>query len=84
MKTNQQPQIAAAHNSSAPPLPPTSYLRLPQVLAVFPVSRSAWWAGVKTGKYPKAVKLGQRTTAWSAESISDLLERVANDVGGAE
>lgn len=83
MKTNQQPQIAAAQNSSSPPLPPSAYLRLPQVLEVFPVSKSSWWAGVKSGKYPKSVKLGRRTTAWSAESIRDLLARIANGVGGA-
>lgn len=49
-------------------------LRLPQVLAVFPVSRSAWWAGVKAGKYPAAVKLGPRTTAWRASDIKALIE----------
>lgn len=70
----------AAHNPNA--LPPTGFLRLPQVLAVFPVSKSAWWAGVRVGLYPKAVKLGQRTTAWKAEDIRVLIERVANDVKG--
>jgi predicted DNA-binding transcriptional regulator AlpA len=80
MKTNQQPQCVAAHN-----LPiPTKFLRLPQVLEVFPVSKSTWWAGVKSGKYPKSVKLGCRTTAWSAESIRELLEDVANDTGGVK
>ena len=83
MKTKHQPQSAAAHNSITPPSPPTGFMRLPQVLAVFPVSRSAWWAGVKSGKYPPAVKLGQRTTAWSSASIRALIERVANDEGGA-
>jgi len=80
MKTSQQPQSAAAQNSSPPPI---GFLRLPQVLEIFPVSKSAWWAGVKSGKYPKSVKLGCRTTAWSAESIKALIERVANDAGGA-
>lgn len=83
IKTYQLPHPTAAHNLSAAPSPPSGYLRLPQVLEIFPVSKSAWWAGVKSGEYPKAVKLGRRTTAWSAESISDLLERVANDAGGA-
>lgn len=83
MKTNQLPQRATAHNSSIPQ-PPTKFLRLPQVLELFPVSKSTWWNGVKTGKYPKAVKLGQRTTAWSAESIHALIERVANDAGGVK
>jgi predicted DNA-binding transcriptional regulator AlpA len=53
------------------------FLRLPAVLQVFPVSRSAWWAGVKTGKYPKSVKLGPRTTVWRTEDIFDLLESSA-------
>jgi predicted DNA-binding transcriptional regulator AlpA len=58
-------------------LPETGFLRLPQVLAVFPVSRSAWWAGVKTGKYPPAVKLSVRTVAWRAEDIRALIQKLA-------
>ena len=45
-------------------IPNNALLRLPQVLALIPVSRSAWWAGCKSGRYPKPVKLGPRTTAW--------------------
>jgi len=55
-------------------IPETGYLRLPQVLAVFPVSRSTWWAGVKAGRYPQPVKLGERCTAWRAEEIRALIE----------
>lgn len=55
-------------------LPETGLLRLPQILAVYPVSRSTWWAGVKSGKYPAAVKLGPRTTAWRASDIKALIE----------
>ena len=51
-------------------------LRLPQVLALIPVSRSAWWAGCKSGRYPKPVKLGPRTTAWRAADIAALLEEL--------
>ena len=54
-------------------LPKSGFLRLPQVLEMFPVSRSSWWAGVKDGRYPKSVKLGPRTTAWRAEDIRALL-----------
>ena len=52
-------------------------LRLPQVLALIPVSRSAWWAGCKSGRYPKPVKLGPRTTAWRASDIIALLEKLS-------
>lgn len=61
-----------------PVLPETGYLRLPQVLAVFPVSRSTWWAGVRDGRYPKPVQLGTRCTAWPVESIRALIESTRN------
>ncbi len=55
-------------------------LRLPQVLALIPVSRSAWWAGCKSGRYPKPVKLGPRTTAWRASDIAALLEKLTAEM----
>lgn len=58
-------------------LPEVGYVRLPGVLAVFPVSRSTWWAGVKDGRYPKPVKLGPRMTAWRVEDIRALLAQMA-------
>ena len=39
-------------------LPETGFIRLPIVLHHIPVSKSTWWAGVKSGRYPKPVKLG--------------------------
>lgn len=54
-------------------LPAEGYARLPQVLAVIPVSKSTWWAGVKSGRYPAPVKLGPRTTAWRVEAIRALI-----------
>jgi prophage regulatory protein len=65
-------------------LPETGFVRLPQVLAVIPVSRSTWWAGVKSGRYPKPVKtLGPRITAWRVEDIRALIEHAAaSQVGG--
>lgn len=40
---------------------------------VVPVSKSSWWAGIKSGKYPQPVKLGPRTTAWRVSEIRDLI-----------
>ena len=54
-------------------LPETGFLRLPQVLAIVPVSKSSWWKGCRSGLYPKPVKLGPRTTAWRAEDIAALI-----------
>lgn len=57
-------------------LPETGFVRLPEVLKVFPVSKSTWWAGVKDGRYPKPVKLGPKMTAWRVEDIRALIEGV--------
>ncbi len=50
-----------------------SFLRLPQVLAIIPISKSAWWQGCKDGRYPKPIKLGPRTTVWRSADISALV-----------
>ena len=59
-------------------IPSTGFLRLPQVLAIIPISKSVWWEGCKTGRFPKPVKLGPRTTAWRAEDITALVKRLGN------
>jgi len=55
-------------------LPAEGYARLPQILAAIPVCKSSWWNGVKSGKYPKPVKLGPRTTVWRVEDIRALID----------
>jgi len=50
------------------------FLRLPEVLKLIPVSKSTWWAGVKSGRYPPSVKLGERITAWKAKDIKAYIE----------
>lgn len=57
--------------------PLTGLVRLKAILAPdgpIPVSKSAWWEGVREGRYPKPVKLGPRTTAWRVEEIRALFE----------
>ncbi len=64
-------------------LPETGFLRLSQIVGnpkanppippIIPISKSSWWAGVKSGKFPKPVKLGERTTVWSVDSIRALI-----------
>lgn len=58
-------------------IPETGYVRLPQILAVIPISRSTWWHWVKVGKAPAGKKLGPRITAWKATDIHALIEQVA-------
>ena len=57
-------------------LPESGLVRLPQVLAVIPVSKSTWWAGVKSQRFPQPVyHLGPRITAWKVEDIRALIEQ---------
>jgi prophage regulatory protein len=58
-----------------PALPEVGFVRLPQILAVYPVGRSTWWAGVKTGRFPAPVKLGPRITTWPVQAVRELIER---------
>ena len=67
-------------------LPAAGFVRLSQILgdpratpptaALIPVGKSTWWEGVRTGRFPKPVKLGPRTTAWRVEDIRVLLDRL--------
>lgn len=57
-----------------------SLLRLPQILEIIPISKSAWWQGCKTGKYPKPIKLSARTTVWKKSDIDALIRRLVQDV----
>ena len=59
-------------------IPKVGFLRLPQVLQLVPISKSAWWEGCKTGRFPKPIKLGPRTTAWRTEDIAALVKRLGN------
>lgn len=65
---------ASAHSKN--PLFAGGVLRLRQVLEIYPVSASTWWAGVRSGRYPKAIKLGQgaRATGWRADDIRALID----------
>lgn len=55
-------------------LPETGFLRLPEVLKFIPVSRSTFWAGIKTGRFPKPQKLGPRITVWRVEDIKAFID----------
>lgn len=71
-------------------LPETGYLRIwqivgkpatdtvPAIPAIIPVSKSTFWAGVRSGRYPQPVRtLGDRITAWRVEDIRALIDNAA-------
>lgn len=65
-------------------LPETGFLRLSQIIGnlkaeppippIIPIKKTAWWAGVKSGRYPQPVKLSPRVTCWRVEDIRRLIE----------
>jgi len=64
-------------------LPEAGFVRLSQIIgnsktgdpAIIPVSKSTWWAGVKSKRFPQPVKLSARTTAWRVSDILALIEQ---------
>lgn len=63
-------------------LPETGFVRQRTILgdektpAIIPVGKSAWWEGIKAGRYPAPVKIGPRAIAWRAEDIRALVEKL--------
>ena len=59
--------------------PTEGFVRLPAIigpLGPIPVSKSTWWAGIKSGRFPPPIKLGKGVTAWRVEDIRALIERL--------
>lgn len=73
-------------------LPETGYVRLPQIVgdpkaippipAVIPVGKSTWWQGVRTGRFPKPIKLSPRVTVWRVEDIRALILKTNGESHG--
>ncbi len=72
-------------------IPEVGFLRLSQILGdpksdppippIIPIKKSCWWQGVRTGRFPKPIKLGPRITVWRVEDILHLIRysRVGGD-----
>lgn len=62
-------------------IPAEGFLRLKQIIgdrktgtpAIVPVSSTQWWEGCRSGRFPKPLKLGPRTTVWRASDIRALV-----------
>jgi hypothetical protein len=65
-------------------LPETGFLRLPNIIGnpkanppippIIPVGKSCWWASVRSGRFPRPVKLSRRVTAWRVEDIRAFID----------
>jgi predicted DNA-binding transcriptional regulator AlpA len=59
---------------AAPVVSLSGFMRLPQVLALVPVSKSTLWRHVLAGAFPAPVKLFVGVTAWRVEDVRTWIE----------
>jgi hypothetical protein len=45
---------------------------------IIPMSRASWYQGIKNGRFPKPVKLSEKSSAWRSEDIDALVKRINN------
>ena len=41
------------------------------------IGASTWWKGVKEGRFPAPVKLGERTTCWRLSDVLEIVQKGA-------
>ncbi len=66
-------------------LPDIGFIKLKQIIgdkktnpptpALIPVGKTTWWNGVRSGKFPPAIKIGPKTTVWRVEHIRSLISQ---------
>lgn len=73
----------ASHLSNKSGLPETGYVRLAQLIPdIIPVSPATFWRMVKSGEFPKPLKISPRCTAWNVEDLRAWMEKT--NAGGDE
>ena len=50
---------------------------------ILPISRSAWYKGIKDGRYPKPLKISTRISVWRSTDIQALVDRLTAKGGDA-
>lgn len=68
-------------------LPETGFLGIRQIIgdakakppipAIFPVGKTTWWEGVRSGRYPRGHKISPHRTGWKVEDIRALIAESA-------
>lgn len=46
------------------------------ISAMLPISKEAWYQGIRAGRFPKPVKLAPKTSAWRRADIEALVDRL--------
>ena len=57
-------------------------IKLPEVLAIVGMKKTAWYAGIKAGKYPRPIKRSPRDTVWPMSAIQKLVSGTIAASGG--
>lgn len=52
----------------------------PAIPAIIPINAATWYRGVKSGRFPQPVKLGDRAVAWKAADIYALVSASQEEV----
>jgi len=78
--------MAQQNTSTAHQIPEIGFLTLYQIIGnrkatpptppIIPVSRTTFLDGVKSGIFPKPVKLGGRTNAWKVDEIKSYINSI--------
>ena len=66
-----------------PTIPANGFLRLKQVLQFIPIGKTAWYAGIKEGRFPKPIQLSARTAVYRAQDIAALIDKISQGQGAA-
>ena len=51
-----------------------SLLKLRDVLDILSIGRSTFLSGVRSGRYPKPLRISQRRVAWTLSSIQAVID----------
>ena len=71
------------NKADTPIVPTTGFLRLKQVLQFIPIGKTAWYAGIKEGRFPKPIQLSARTAVYRAQDIAALIDKISQGQGAA-
>jgi len=81
--SNYEPTMPTSNQFSFDNLPDCAYLRQSQLVqspatptALLPFSAATLWRKVKSGTFPKPIKLSERVTAWPVGAVREWMRGV--------
>ena len=82
---NQVNKTPGEHSpdSTSTPAKPERLLRLPEARKRLGVGRTFFLDRVRSGQFPRPIKLGERVAVWPESQIDALVERLASGQGMA-